>query len=161
MLTVDASDLDVVLVGDGIELLLLLHQLWQLDVHGGSEGSAEVGGARGDVAKVGVVGELADGLNVGGGSAESIEDLLDAGSLLHGDDSQLVLLVNPDEEGLGIVVEDASARGPVSVKVASLEESVAFPLKELEKMSLISFKLIGQQNSTTTQTMEDCSMLLD
>ena len=55
---------------------------------------------------------------------------MDIGSVLHGDDSKLILLVNPDEESLGVVVENTSAGGPVSVGVASLEESVSFPKME-------------------------------
>ena len=132
VLTMDTSDLDVVLLSDGLELVLLGHELWKLDVDGASEGSTKVGRAGGDVAKVVVVSELTDGLDVSGSSAESIEDLGDASTLLHGNDSKLILLVNPDEESLGIVVEDTSTRGPVSVEVASLEESIAFPNKELD-----------------------------
>ena len=132
VLTMDTSDLDVVLLSDGLELVLLGHELWKLNVDGASESSTKVGRAGGDVAKVVVVSELTDGLDVSGGSAESVEDLGDASTLLHGNDSKLILLVNPDEESLGIVVEDTSTRGPVSVEVASLEESIAFPNKELD-----------------------------
>ena len=45
VLTVSTSDLDVVLVGDGLELLLLVSELGQLDVDGGAETGSEVGGA--------------------------------------------------------------------------------------------------------------------
>jgi hypothetical protein len=124
----DTSDLDEVFGGDALELLLLLHKLWKLDVDGGSEGGSEVSWARGDVTKMLVVGELAHGLDVSGSSAESIEDLEDTGSWLHGDDSELILFVDPDEESLGVVVEDTSAGWPVSVKVASLKESVSLPI---------------------------------
>ena len=48
------------------------------------------------------------------------------GPLLHGDDPQLVLLVDPDQEGFFLVVENASSGRPVSVQTAGLEESVAF-----------------------------------
>ena len=130
MLTVDTSDLHVELVGDLVELLLVLHQLWKLDVDGSSEGSSEVGWAGSDVTEVIVVSELADGFNVGGGSAQSVEDLSNTSSLLHGDDSELILLVDPDEESLGIVVEDTSAGWPVSVETACLKESVSLPIKQ-------------------------------
>ena len=109
MLSVDTSDLHVVLVSDSVELVLVLHQLWKLDVHGSSEGGTEVGWARGDVTEMVIMGKLALGLDVGGSSAESVEDFDDTGSLLHGNDSELILLVDPDEESLGIVVEDTSA----------------------------------------------------
>jgi hypothetical protein len=128
VLSVDTSDLDEVLVSDGVELFLLLHKLWKFDVHRGSEGGSQVGWARGDVTEMLIVRELADGLDVSGSSAESVEDLEDTSSLLHGDDSELILLIDPDEESLGIVVEDTSAGWPVSVQVASLQESVSLPI---------------------------------
>ncbi len=45
VLSVGTSDLDVVLVSDGLELLLSLAELGEADVHGGAETSAEVCGA--------------------------------------------------------------------------------------------------------------------
>lgn len=128
MLSVDTSDLHEVLLGDVLELFLLLHELWKLDVHGGSEGGSQVGWARGDVTEMLVVRELTDGLDVSSGSAESVEHLEDTSSLLHGDDSELILLIDPDEESLGVVVEDSSAGWPVSVEVASSQESVSLPI---------------------------------
>ena len=74
-----------------------------------------------------VVGELGNLLDTGSGTAESLEDLTDVSSLLHGDDSELILLVDPDKESLGIVVEDSSARWPVTVKSAGLEVFVSLP----------------------------------
>ena len=128
----DTSDLDEVLGGDALELLLLLHELWKLDVDGGSESGSEIGWARGDVTKMLIVRELADGLDVSGGSAESVEDFEDTSSWLHRDDSELILFVDPDEESLGVVVEDTSSGWPVSVKVASLKESVSLPIIKFE-----------------------------
>ena len=131
MLSVDSSDLNMELVGNGVELFLVLHELWKLDVHGSSESSSEVSGARGDVSKMFIVRELADLLNLRSSSAESGEDFRDTGSLLHGDDSKLILLINPDKESLGIVVEDTSSSWPVSVKVACLQESISLLEEEV------------------------------
>lgn len=47
-----------------------------------------------------VMSKVTDSLNVIGSSAESLENGLDVGSILHGNDSQLIFLVNPDEESL-------------------------------------------------------------
>ena len=60
--------------------------------------------------------ELSFLLNAGNSTGESLEDFTDVGTLLHGDDSKLILLIDPHEEGLGIVVEDAAGLGPVSLK---------------------------------------------
>jgi len=56
-----------------------------------------------------IMSEFANGLNMFGGSAESVKDFLDTSSLLHGDDSELILFVDPDEETLGIVMENTSS----------------------------------------------------
>ena len=98
-------------------------------MHGSSHGGTKVGWARGDVTEMVVVGECdISGLEVLNSSAESVEDFDDTSILLHGDDSELILLVDPDQEGLVVVVEDTSAGWPVSVEVACLEESVSLPI---------------------------------
>ena len=85
-------------------------------MHGGSHAGTAVGGASSDVTKMCVVLELGDGLNLGGGDGETLEDLADVGALLHGNNSEMVLLVNPDQEGLVVVVEDTSCLRPISLK---------------------------------------------
>ena len=77
------------------------------------------------------MGEFAHSFDVFCSSAESLEDGLDVSSWLHRDDSQLILLVDPDEEGLLVVVEDASAFWPVSVEVAGIEEAVTLIEQEM------------------------------
>jgi len=131
VLTVDTTDLDVVLVSDSLEGGHVLGELGELDVDGGAKGGTEVGGAGGDVTEVLVVGELADGLDVGGGAGKAVEHGVDVGTTLHGDDTELVLLIDPDEESLVVVVEDTTAGGPVAVEAASLEETVTLPKKKV------------------------------
>jgi len=121
MLSVDTSDLYVVLVSDGLHEALVSHELWKVDMDGCSETSSHVGWAGGDVSEVLIIGEFSFLLDVSGGGGKSLEDLEDVGSLLHGDDSELILLINPHEEGLGIVVEDTSVFGPLSLKSSRLE----------------------------------------
>ena len=72
-----------------------------------------------------IVGELGLRLNLGGSDGESLEDLADVRSLLHRDDTELVLLVHPHEERLGVVVEDAASFGPLALKTAGFEVLVA------------------------------------
>ena len=76
-----------------------------------------------------IAGELADCFNMRSGSAESIEDGRNISVFLHGNDSKLILFVDPDEESLSIVVENTSSGWPVSVETTGLEESVTLPLK--------------------------------
>jgi hypothetical protein len=45
VLSVNTADLDVVLVGDGLEGSHVLRKLGELDMDGGSHGSTKVGGA--------------------------------------------------------------------------------------------------------------------
>ena len=66
------------------------------------------------------MGEFSLLLNGGSGTGESLEDSSDISTRLHGDDTELILLIDPDEEGLVVVVEDTSAIGPVTVETASL-----------------------------------------
>jgi len=49
-----------------------------------------------------------------GGLSESLEDWDDTITLLHGDDSHVVLLIEPDEESLVGVVEDTTGVGPMA-----------------------------------------------
>ena len=128
MFAVDSSDLDEVFVSDGLEEGLVPLKLWEPDVDGGSHGSAKVSWARGNVTEVIVVSELADLLNLSGSSAKSVENFLDTSSLLHGDDSELIFFVDPDEESLFGVVENSSSGWPVSVEIASDKESVSLPI---------------------------------
>jgi hypothetical protein len=87
MLTVSTADLDEVLVSDGLELVLVLLKLGELDVDGGSHAGTEVGGAGRNVTEMGVVLELGNLLNLGGGDGKTLEDLTNVRSLLHRDDS--------------------------------------------------------------------------
>ena len=129
MLTMSTSNLDLVLISNGVESGLVSLQLWKLDMDGSSHSGTEVGWARSDVTKMVVVGELNNRFNMSGGSAESLEDGCDISAWLHGNNSQLILLIDPDEESLAIVVENTSTRWPVSVETARLEELVTLPIK--------------------------------
>jgi len=121
VLTVSTTDLYVVLIGDGLELILLLGELGKFDMHGGAHTSSAVRWARGDVTQMLVVGESGLLLNFGSSSRKSLEDLTDVGALLHGDDTELVLFVDPDKECLGIVVEDSTSLGPLTLETTALE----------------------------------------
>mgnify|MGYP000323950432 FL=1 len=141
VLSVDTSDLHVVLIGDGLMEVLVGHQLWKMNVHGSSETSSEVGWAVGDVTKMVVVGELGFLFNLGRGDGKSLEDFEDVGSSLHGDDSELIFFVDPHKESLVVVVEDSSSLWPVSLETAGFEVLVSSLEKEVIGDEL--FLLIG------------------
>ena len=67
-------------------------------------------------------GDLLDGL---GSAGETLENGANICTLLPGDDTKLVLFVDPDEESLSVIVEDTSALGPVAVEAASFEETIS------------------------------------
>ena len=121
----DSSDLNVILVSNRLEVYHLCTELGKLDVDGSTHASATVGGAGGDVTKMLVVSELSLGLDESSGLGESLEDLADVGALLHGDNTELILLIDPDEESLGVVVEDATGLRPLTLETTGLEVLVA------------------------------------
>jgi hypothetical protein len=85
-------------------------------VDGSAEAGSKVSGARGDVAEVVVLSELSLLLDASDTSGQSLEDLSNIGARLHGDDSELILLVHPHKESLVVVVEDTAGFGPLSLK---------------------------------------------
>ena len=95
---------------------------------GGTEGSPQVGGTGSDVAQVIVATELGHGLNVCGSPAQTLEDCSEIGSFLHGDDPELVLFVDPHQEGLAGIVEDTATRRPVPVAATGLQEPISLPI---------------------------------
>merc|ERR1719342_1013543 len=114
-------------VEDFVQLLLVLGHGGELDVDTGAEASSQVGWAGQDVAEmlvphVRVAALLHQGLDLGQALAETLEDSLDVTTLLHRDDTEMVLLVDPDQEGLGIVVPDATSIGPVAGHTGAGEE---------------------------------------
>ena len=128
-LTIEATRLSTGSTGLDCELLApllqgvktLLGVSGQVNHDGGPHAGSEVGGAGVDVAELLGEGKVLAGLSLDGVSdsldatGKTGEDSLDVAALLHGDDSHLVLLVHPQEEGLGGIVEDSSARGPVAL----------------------------------------------
>merc|ERR1719210_778292 len=121
-----STGLNMELLATRLELVNgLLGPAREVDVDGGAHAGSEVGGAGVDVsvllgeskvlAGLGLDG-VSDGLDATG---ETLEDTLDVSALLHGDDSHLILLVDPDQEGLGVLVEDSTALGPVTLHTSN------------------------------------------
>jgi len=131
----------------------------QVNVDGGTHASAQVGGAGVDVAELGGEQELLATLGLDGvtdsGDApgETLEDTLDITALLHGDDAELILLVDPDKEGFGSIVEDATALGPVTLHTSDLQVGVTRHEEEVVVDELLADGLIhtGQGIVVTSQ----------
>jgi len=128
-------------VEDFVQLLLVLGQGGKLDVDTGAEASSQVGWAGQDVAEmlvphVRVAALLHQGLDLGQALAETLEDSLDITTLLHGDDAEMVLLVDPDQEGLGVVMPDTATVGPVTGHTGAGEEG---------RDGLVEEEVIGDQ----------------
>ena len=96
----------------------------------GAHAGAQVGGARVDVSKLGgdlevlarfSLDGISDSLDTPG---ETLENTLDITTLLHGDDTELILLIDPDQESLGGIVEDTTALGPVTLHTGNLQVGV-------------------------------------
>jgi len=121
VLSVDTSDLYVIFVSDGLMEIWVLHELWKVDVNGGSESSSKVGWAGRDVTKMLIVSEFGFLLDEVSSGGESLENGTDVRSLLHGDDSKLIFFINPDEESLSVIMEDTSTFWPVSLESAGFE----------------------------------------
>jgi len=120
----------------------------QVNVDGGTHASAQVGGAGVDVAELGGEQELLATLGLDGvtdsGDApgETLEDTLDITALLHGDDAELILLVDPDKEGFGSIVEDATALGPVTLHTSDLQVGVTRHEEEVVVDELLTDLLV-------------------
>jgi len=126
----------------------LLGVAGEINVNGSSHASAQVGRARVDVAELGgnleVLAALSldgvlDGLDAPG---QSFEDTPDVTSLLHGNDTELILLVDPDQEGLGVIVENATALGPVALHTGHLQVGVTGHEEEMVIDQLLADLLV-------------------
>ena len=127
-LATGSSGLDGKTFTAGLEFLhALLGPSGQVHMDGGAHAGAEVGGAGVDVTvlvRVSIffarlsLDRLLHSLDATGKTGE---DALDIAALLHGDDAGLVLLVHPQQEGLGVIVEDSTALRPVALHTSNLK----------------------------------------
>ena len=117
----------------------MVDSIRDLDVHAGAHARTKVAGTRGEVS-VGVEALKADGLvQLVHHAAQAFEHGTDVPSLLHADDTEMVLLVHPHQEGLLIVEEDAAAFGPVPGEASSLHEAISL----LEQEMLLDEPVLG------------------
>merc|ERR1719317_914020 len=148
-LSTGSTGLQVKLLATSLELVnAVLGPAGQVNVDGGPHASAKVGGAGVDVAEPLIQAEVLarlsldrvlDSLDTLGQSAEHFPDI---STLLHRDNTELVLLVDPDEEGLLGVVEDTTSLGPVALHTSNSKVPVARDEEEVVVNELLTDLLI-------------------
>jgi len=112
---------------DLVETLLILSEVRDLDVNASTQTGAQVRGAGQHVTQMLVPHELLTFILHGIFKAcealtEAAEHFLDVATLLHGDDSQMILLVNPNQEGLVIVVPDTTSIRPITGHTSTAQQ---------------------------------------
>jgi len=148
-LSTGSTGLQVQLLAASLQLVnAVLGPARQVNVDRGPHASAKVGGAGVDVAvlliKTEVLARLSlyrvlDSLDTLGQPAEHFPNV---SSLLHGDDTELILLVDPDEEGLLCVVEDATTLRPVTLHASNSQVPVSGHKEEVVVNELLTDLLI-------------------
>merc|ERR1719249_260796 len=148
-LSTSATGLQVKLLATSLQLVnTVLGPARQVNVDRGPHTSAKVGGAGVDVAvlliKTEVLSRLSlnrvlDSLDALGQPAEHFPNV---SSLLHGDDAELILLVDPDEEGLLCVVEDSTTLGPVTLHTSNSQVPVSRHKEEVVVDQLLADLLV-------------------
>jgi len=61
------------------------------------------------------MGESSNFLDMTTSSGKSIKNSLKIGTILHGNDSKLIFLIDPNKERLVLIMEDTSSVRPVSI----------------------------------------------
>jgi len=131
-LTTGAAGLQVQLFAARLEgVNAVLGPSGQVNMDRGPHAGTKVGRARVDVSVLCIKAEVLAGLlldritNSLDALGKPGENLLDITTLLHGDDAELVLLVDPDEESLFLVVEDTTALRPVALHASNSQVPVS------------------------------------
>ncbi len=120
VLTVGASDLNIILVSDWLELSHIFSKVREMDVNWSSESGSKISWARCNITKVLCMSKFGFLFDLSTCAAQPAKDSTDVSSLLHADDSELVLFIDPHKESLFIVVIDTSAFRPVPVQTTCL-----------------------------------------
>merc|ERR1719391_1988031 len=141
------------------DLVTKLGPAWEINVDRGSHASSKVSWAGVDVTIPFIQHEIMTRflldriLHSLDTSCQPVEHLFDVASLLHGNDSQLILFVDPGQEGLVLVVEDATTLRPVSLHASYLEIRVSGHEEEVIIHQLLPHLLThsGERNVGTSK----------
>lgn len=153
VLSAGAAHLQVVLGRDLFQLRLVGRQLGQLDVHGRTHGRAQVGGAESQETEPVIVREGNTLFNVVDSGHQPLVNLLQVTAHLHGDETEVVLLIAPHQEGLVLIVVDTTARGPEAASVGCLQETVTLLEQEVVIDELL-LGLLGHASQGVEGTLE-------
>lgn len=123
--------LKIELGGSSIQLRLVRSQLGKLDVNRCSDGCSQVSWAEGEVAKPVTTGKGYLLFNLSDSVDHAPVNAAQVTALLHGDDSQVIFFVHPDQECLVIIVVNTTSSWPVAACVRSLKETVSFLEEEV------------------------------
>merc|ERR1719391_341604 len=122
----------------------MLGPSWEVDMNRSSHACSEVRWAGVDVSVPFVQHEIVTRFLLDGilhsldTSCQSVKHLLDISALLHGDDPQLVLLVDPGQESLVLVVENSTTFRPVPLHASNLEVRITRHEQEMIINQLLS-----------------------
>jgi len=120
----------------------------QVNVDGSPHASAKVGRAGVDVAVLGVEHEVLAALGLDGvadsldTAGKTFKDAPDITAHLHGDDPELILFIDPDEESLFGIVEDTTTFGPVALHTGYLKVAVTRHEEEMVINELLADLLV-------------------
>jgi hypothetical protein len=144
-----STGLDSEFLTPGLELVdSLLGPSREVTMDGSAHASSQVGGARVDISVLlvkheSLAGLLLDAFTDGSDTAgKALKDSLDITTLLHGDNTELILLIDPEKEGLGGIVEDSTAFGPVTLHTGNSEVGISGDEEEMIINKLLTDSLI-------------------
>jgi len=133
-----STGLDIEFFTASLELVnRLLGPSGEINVDGSTHASSKVGWAGVDVSvllreSIFLARLSLDGsLNSCDSTGKTFKDTLDITSLFHGDDTGLILLIDPQKEGLGFIVEDTTALGPVTLHTSNSQVTVTIDKEEV------------------------------
>lgn len=122
-------------------------------MHRRTHSCAQVGGAESKETEPVIMGEGNTLLNVVDSIHQPLVNLLQVTAHLHGDETEVVFLIAPHQEGLVLIVVDTTARGPEAASVSGLQETVTLLEQEVVINQLL-LCLLGHASQGVEGTLE-------
>jgi hypothetical protein len=143
---VDTSRLQLQIIADFLEVRLRGH-FRDLDVHRRADGGAQVGWTESQPTEAIVAREWHGFFDDFDASDQTIQNFANVTTVLHRNDTQVIFFIDPDQEGFVLVVENTASTWPVTARVGSLQESIAFFEQEMisDQLILNIFRHSGQR----------------